>query len=466
MTIFKINGIFPTSTERSNLRRQKFGALLSADQSTQDDDCDDFTSFPDSSRRNSDSNYLETPPTYGYSHTTYYSNPSTANSSPYNLTSPWSQPSPYTKSPWTHIPAATSPLEYEGDDQKYGLIGSLFREEGHVYSLAASGDLLYTGSDSKNIRVWKNLQEFSGFKSSSGLLKAIVVFGDKVFTGHQDGRIRVWRSLGDKRNTHKRVGSLPTTRDLLMKSINPRNYIEVRRHRNVPWVKHFDTVSCLSIDAGQGLLYSGSWDKTLKVWRISDSKCLESIWAHDDAVNSVVTAFDGLVFTGSADGTVKAWRRELVGNTTQHMLVETLLKQDHALTSLAVSYSAGALYAGSSDGLVSFWQRETHFMGFGGVLRGHKLAVLCLAVGGRLVLSGSADKSICVWRRDGGGAHSCLAVLTGHTGPVKCLAAERDTAEDDDDKRWIVYSGSLDKSVKVWRVAECATPSVKEMQEE
>ena len=35
-----------------------------------------------------------------------------------------------------------------------------------------------------------------------------------------------------------------------------------------------------------------SWDKTMKVSRISDSKCLESVSAHDDAVNSVVIGFD------------------------------------------------------------------------------------------------------------------------------------------------------------------------------
>ncbi|KAI3446052.1 hypothetical protein Pfo_002717 [Paulownia fortunei] len=469
MTVGNINGA-PTSPEKNNLRRRKFGAFLSSDPSTQDNEYDDFTSYRYSSRRNSDASPITSPATYNT--TVFYSNPSSTYSSPYNFMSPWSQPSPYTKSPWIHQPAASSlPANEEEDEQetnvftKYGLIGSLFREEGHIYSLAASGDLLYTGSDSKNLRVWKNLQEFSGFKSSSGLVKAIVVFGDKIFTGHQDGKIRVWRNLGDKRKTHKRVGNLPTTRDLLMKSINPRSYIEVRRHRNVPWVKHYDAVSCLSIDAHQGLLYSGSWDKTFKVWRISDSKCLESIQAHEDAVNSVVVAFDGLVFTGSADGTVKAWRRELVGKSTQHVLVETLLKQEHALTSLAVSHSAGALYAGSSDGLVSFWEREKHFMSYGGVLRGHKLAVLCLAVGGNLVLSGSADNSICVWRRDGGGVHSCVAVLTGHNGPVKCLAVEKDAGGEDSDKRWIVYSGSLDKSVKVWRVSERAL-SLKELQEE
>uniref|UniRef100_M4F4S2 Uncharacterized protein n=1 Tax=Brassica campestris TaxID=3711 RepID=M4F4S2_BRACM len=39
------------------------------------------------------------------------------------------------------------------------------------YSLATSGDLLFTGSDSKNIRVWKNHIEFSTLKSKAVWLK-------------------------------------------------------------------------------------------------------------------------------------------------------------------------------------------------------------------------------------------------------------------------------------------------------
>ncbi|CAL5378657.1 unnamed protein product [Camellia sinensis] len=370
--------------------------------------------------------------------------------SPYFM-SPWNQTSsPYTNSPWIRA----SPLIFK--DNRRFLIGSLLREEGHVYALAASGDLLYTGSDSKNIRVWKNLKDFSGFKSNSGLVKAIVISGEKIFTGHQDGKIRVWK-LSPKKN-YKRVGSLPTTRDFIKSSFNPKNYVEVRRHRNVPWIKHFDTVSCMSLDKDRGLLYSGSWDKTIKVWRIRDSKCLESVKAHDDAVNSVVVAgFDGLVLTGSADGTVKVWRKELMGRKSKHVLVQVLLKQENAVTALAVNVEAAVIYGGSSDGLLNFWEREKHLC-HGGVLRGHKMAVLCLATAGNMVFSGSADKSICVWGRDKGGDHTCLSVLTGHCGPVKCLAVEEDQDQEssngDDDRRWIVYSGSLDKSVKVWRMSD------------
>ncbi|MFS7979745.1 putative [Myosin heavy-chain] kinase transcription factor WD40-like family [Helianthus anomalus] len=375
------------------------------------------------------------------------------NSSPVNyFMSPVHNTSPFSNSPWNFSLAGDGPVP------KTGLIGSLTREEGHVYSLASSGDLLYTGSDSRNIRVWKNLSEFSGFKSSSGLVKAIVVSGEKIFTGHQDGKIRVWKYSGPKK-AYKRVGSLPTTRDVIASSMNPGNYVEVRPHRKVPWIKHYDVVSCMSLDEEHGLLYSGSWDKTFKVWRLSDSKCMESVNAHDDAVNSVMAGFDGFVFTGSADGSMKVWRRELVGKETKHMMVYMLLNQDPAVTSVAVNVTDAVVYAGSSDGLVNFWERRKHTLGHGGVIRGHKQAVLCLAAAGRLLFSGSADKSVCVWRREAGGFHSCLSVLTGHDGPIKCLAVhEKQDGDDDDgggdDKEWVVYSGSLDKSVKLWVVGE------------
>ncbi|KAG1368541.1 protein JINGUBANG-like [Cocos nucifera] len=382
-------------------------------------------------------------------------NPTSAATSPYTL-SPWNPTaSPFAKSPWTQLP----PLFDE--PHSAGLLGSLVREEGHVYSLAAVGDLLYTGSDSKNIRVWKGRHEFGGFKSGSGLVKAIVVSGDKIFTGHQDGKIRIWKISSKNPNVHQRIGTLPRLKDFLKSSINPSNYVEVRRHRNVVWLRHFDAVSCLALDEDAGLLYSGSWDKTLKIWRISDSKCLESIDAHDDAINAVAAAgFDGLVFTGSADGTVKVWRREWVnkGGATRHVAVQTLLRQESAVTSLAVAPAAGAVYCGSSDGLVNFWKVRGGGMllAHAGVLRGHKMALLCLTAAGSLVVSGSADTTLCVWRREMGGAHTKLAILAGHAGPIKCLAIEEGRSGGPTGPHWVVYSGSLDKSVKVWRVSERA----------
>lgn len=382
------------------------------------------------------------------------------------VTRPWT--SSYNISLWN--PAAASPLvgspwtkQLRADPHVTGLVGSLVRREGHVYSLAAAGGLLYTGSESRNIRVWKGRQELSSFRSSSGFVKAIVVAGDRIFTSHQDGKIRVWRSSSKDPSVHKRVMTLPTLGDFLRSSMNPSRYVEQRRHHSSLWLRHLDTISCLSLDEDAGVLYSGSWDKTVKVWRISDCKCLESFNAHDDAVNAVATGFDGLVFTGSADGTVKAWRREVaagvkdgIGGATRHVSAQTLLQQEGAVTALAVVAAVGTVYCGSSDGVVLYWQREGGGgpLGCGGALRGHGMAVLCLAAAGTILASGSADRTIRVWRREeGGGAHVVVATLVGHAAPIKCVAVEADAEEDRGDRRqYVVYSGSLDNSVKIWRV--------------
>ncbi|KAH1113455.1 hypothetical protein J1N35_006833 [Gossypium stocksii] len=365
-----------------------------------------------------------------------------------------STPSSYVNSPWstTALVVYDSSIDDESICSKE-LIGSLVREEGHVYSLAVVGDLLYTGSDSKNIRVWMKQKEFSWFKSRGGLVKAIVVVGNKIFTGHRDGKIRVWKvsSKMENNGVHKRVGSLPTIRDYIKAAIQPRRYFEAEPCRRDIWLRHTDAVSCLSFNEDKTLLYSASWDKTFKVWRVSDWKCLESVQAHDDAVNSIVVGCDGLVFTGSADGTVKVWRRDLEGKGTRHLLSQTLLKQDYAITALAVSPDSKFVYCGSSDGLVNYWGCENHFS-HGGAFRGHKLAVLCLVTAGNLVISGSADKTISIWKRTAGNGHRWLSTLKGHKGPIKCLAIEKD--QESTENEWILYSGSLDKSVKIWRVSE------------
>ncbi|XP_020276727.1 LOW QUALITY PROTEIN: protein JINGUBANG-like [Asparagus officinalis] len=363
--------------------------------------------------------------------------------------------SPFIKSPWTQI----APLSV--DEPSTGLIGSLIREEGHLYSIAVSGELLYTGSDSKNVRVWKNWSEFSGFKSGSGLVKAIILSGNKIFTGHQDGKIRIWKICSKDPSSYKRVGSLPRLKDFIKSSINPSSYVQVRRHRNSVWNRHFDAVSCLSLDEEAGLLYSGSWDKTMKVWRVSDSKCLESVIAHDDAINSVAVGFENLVFRASADGNGQMWRREFNGRLCD-VMVKVLLRQTTSAALCGRRWAvrgeeAGVVTCGSFDGLVNFLERGERAFAHGGVLpRENKLAVLCLRRRRRcLVISGSADRSIRVLEEDEGVAPRIgVLLLTGHVGPIKCLAVEKGGDCGPEGRSWVVYSGSLDKSVKVWRVAE------------
>lgn len=294
------------------------------------------------------------------------------------------------------------------------------------------------------------MTEICRFGSGDGAVKALILLGDHVFSAHQDRKIRVWKQfpVGEKgRKGPKLVATLPTLKDYLLRCVPPKNYVQVRRHKTSLWIQHNDAISVLAVGPGN-VLYSGSWDKTIKVWRTSDFRCLESITGHHDAVSSLVTDQRGFLYSSSADATVKVWTK--CGK--KHSLVTTLRKHKSSINALALSPDESMLYAVSSDKTISVWERtkgeERDHMTFVGLLRGHRQAVLCICAVGNIICTGSADRTIRVWRRSGT-SHSLVTVLEGHQGPVRSVCASMEAVE----RGLMVYSGSIDRSVKVWWLA-------------
>ncbi|XP_006645324.2 protein JINGUBANG [Oryza brachyantha] len=327
--------------------------------------------------------------------------------------------------------------------------------QGSVSSLSLCGEFLLSASTGADIVAWQqpDLRRFARFGHGEGSVKALAASGGRVFSAHQDGRVRVWRVSRRSENAFKLVAALPTTRDYLGKIFRHASYVQTRRNHRRLWIEHADSISCLAVH--DGVVYSGSWDKTLKVWRISDLRCLESIRAHDDAINAVA-AESGIIYSASADGHVKAWEK----GKAAHFLQGILISRDGvSWNALVVSSDAGArrVYAAGSDGHVVGWDR----VGRGSRwslscdVKAHDMAVLCLCVAGDLVCTGSADKTIGLWRRqqtsDGAAAAAALVrvgVIRGHEGPVKCIQASWCRVSNG----CMVYSGGLDKSIRVWWV--------------
>lgn len=131
-----------------------------------------------------------------------------------------------------------------------------------------------------------------------------------------------------------------------------------------------------------------------------------------------------------------------------------MVRHKSAVNALAVSGDGSVLYSGACDRSILVWEREesANFMICSGALRGHVRAIMCLStVGIDLVVSGSMDRTVRIWRRGGGPGegYSCLCVLEGHERGVKSVAAAREEGEEED---YRVCSGSLDGEVRVWRV--------------
>ncbi|KAI5681783.1 hypothetical protein M9H77_03011 [Catharanthus roseus] len=321
---------------------------------------------------------------------------------------------------------------------------------GTVSCLALCGEFILSGSQGKDIIVWQqpDLRQFTKFGSGEGSAKALTSVGNKVFTAHQDSRIRVWKVSRRSENVFRLVNSLPTTKDYLGKFMKQSNYVQTRRHHKCLWIEHADSISCLAVS--NGLIYSGSWDKTLKVWRISDFKCLESIKAHDDAINGLITSNNGIVYSASADGKIKVWGRKEGKNTTHSLKGILDGHKDVSLNSVIVTDDENLVYGGGSDGYIMGWLRNKDFDSWKLIceVKAHEMAVLCMCSIGEFLCSGSADKSIRIWKREINGGLFRIGIIKGHDGPIKCLQASPRFVGGG----FMLYSGSLDKTLRVWWV--------------
>ncbi|KAJ8536387.1 hypothetical protein K7X08_034788 [Anisodus acutangulus] len=353
-------------------------------------------------------------------------------------------------------------------DQSFNLgthhqcIATLEGQNTYTSSLVLAGKYLITGSSNKEICMLEQKSLTSTVDAiidtviaGKGAVKSLVILADKVFSAHQDHKIRVWRIENHNSVTPKIVhlSTLPLLSDRALKFMIPKNHVQIRRHKKSTWVHHVDTVSALALSNDESFLYSVSWDRTLKIWRTNDFKCLESIAnAHDDAINALEISQDGDVFTGSADKTIKIWRKGF--EEKKHSLVCTLEKHKSGVNALAVGTNTHfVLYSGACDRSILVWEKdEGGDMVLVGALRGHKNSILCLAVVADLVCSGSADKTVRVWRGIER-CYSCLSVIQGHSGPVKCLTVTSDQQiPSDTTSCYILYTASLDGETKVWKL--------------
>lgn len=197
-------------------------------------------------------------------------------------------------------------------------------------------------------------------------------------------------------------------------------------------------------------MYSVSWDKSFKIWNVKNQRCLESVQAHGDAVNTLAVSGNGTVYTGSADGLIRIWEMA----ERLHSLVGTLDKHKSAVNALALNEEGSVLFSGGSDGGIVVWEKreDENEVGYAESLWGHRGAILCLINAGDRFVSGSSDRTVRFWQRGGGGFH-CSIVLEGHEKPVKSLAAVETSVLEG---VFSICSGSLDGEIRVWEISVCS----------
>jgi len=201
---------------------------------------------------------------------------------------------------------------------------------------------------------------------------------------------------------------------------------------------HVDYVGCLALSGDGKRLFSGSEDKTIKVWDLESGKETHTLIGHKDGVTSVSLSGDGKrLFSGSMDQTIKVWDLESGKETL------SLRGHNAAVFNLAASGDGKRLYSGNGDGTIKGWDLESGKETIS--LSGHSETVRSLALSrdSKRLFSGSGDSGklgeIKVWDLESGKETLCLR---GHTRGVTSLALSGDG------KR--LFSGSYRGTIKVW----------------
>lgn len=302
-----------------------------------------------------------------------------------------------------------------------------------VTCLQFDPDKILTGSDDSNINVYdtKTGRLRRLLRGHEGGVWALQYIGNTLVSGSTDRSVRVW-DIEAGIETHVFRGHTSTVRCLQI--LMPTKIGETADGRDLMMPK-------------QPLIITGSRDSTLRIWKLpknTDSRYIQSeaeadgeespyfvrqLAGHQNSVRAIAAHADTLV-SGSYDCSVRVWK--ISTGETVHRL------QGHAqkVYSVVLDTARNRCISGSMDYLVKIWSLETGSALY--TLEGHSSLVGLLDLNCDRLVSAAADSTLRIWDPENG---QCKSTLTAHTGAITCF-------QHDSQK---VISGS-DRTLKMWDI--------------
>ena len=299
------------------------------------------------------------------------------------------------------------------------------RLEGHdggVWALQYEGNVLVSGSTDRSVRVWDIergvcTQVFQGHTSTVRCLQ--ILMPTQVGTTSDGRSIMMPRQpliITGSRDSSLRVWKLP-------KSGDP-SFIQIGQPQDESECPYFVRTlsghihSVRAIASYADTLVSGSYDCTVRVWKISTGETIHRLQGHSSKVYSVVLDHErNRCISGSMDNLVKVWSLD-TGSVLYNL-------EGHASLVGLLDLQANRLVSAAADSTLRIWDPETGYCR--NILSAHASAITCFQHDGQKVVSGS-DRTLKMWNVNTGEFVKDLLTDLGGVWQVKfderrCVAA-------------------------------------------
>ncbi len=117
--------------------------------------------------------------------------------------------------------------------------------------------------------------------------------------------------------------------------------------------EHSGHVEVVKFSPDSKFLVSGSSDKTIKLWNISNKQCAHTFEGHGGSIKALAFSHDGkILVSGSDNAMIMVWNMDDLTCTYK------IKGHDAAISSLAFSPDGKQLASGSADGMVRVWNER------------------------------------------------------------------------------------------------------------